>query len=339
MPSSVPAISIQSLTKFYRRFKALDQVSFEVEEGIFFGFLGPNGAGKTTTINAITGLANFQGGRIQVFGFDVLKDYRQSRALIGLVPQEFNFDPFLSAEQILTFEGGYFGLTPREAKARAYELLESFDLMKKRKEGYKKLSGGMKRRLLIARALMHRPKILILDEPTAGVDVELRHKLWEFLRELNRQGITIFLTTHYIEEAEKLCSRIGVIHEGRIIALDPTETLIRKMTADQVELFLKNPLAELPDELASLDVELAEGRKIRFEEREGVVQTLLKTLYEKGIEIERINVRRPTLEDAFLKLTKKKVSVIASEAKQSHDPRLLRPFGPRNNDEWSETEI
>lgn len=307
MPSSIPAISIQSLTKFYRRFKALDHLCFEVEEGNFFGFLGPNGAGKTTTINTVTGLADFQGGRIQVFGFDVLKDYRQSRALIGLVPQEFNFDPFLSAEQILVFEGGYFGLTPREAKARAYELLESFDLMKKRKEGYKKLSGGMKRRLLIARALMHRPKILILDEPTAGVDVELRHKLWEFLRSLNQQGITIFLTTHYIEEAEKLCNRIGVIHEGRIIALDPTETLIRKMTADQVELFLKNPLAELPAEFNSLDIELGNGgKKIQFEEREGAVQRVLKILYAQGSEIEHINVRRPTLEDAFLKLTKKR---------------------------------
>ena len=312
-----PAISIQSLTKFYRRFKALDRVSFEIEEGDFFGFLGPNGAGKTTTINAVTGLANFQAGKIRVFGCDVIKQYRESRALIGLVPQEFNFDPFLSAEQILTFEGGYFGLAPRDAKARAHELLESFELLKKRKEGYKRLSGGMKRRLLIARALMHRPKVLILDEPTAGVDVELRHKLWEFLRNLNQQGITIFLTTHYIEEAEKLCNRIGVIHEGQMIALDPTEILIRKMTADRVELFLKAPLAELPNELASLDVELSDGgRQIQFEEKEGMVQTVLKVLYGSGREIERINVRRPTLEDAFLKLTKKKSASIEPVSNQ-----------------------
>jgi len=301
-----PAISIQSLVKFYRRFKALDRVTFEVGEGDFFGFLGPNGAGKTTTISAVTGLANYQDGKVEVFGYDVRRDYRQTRALIGLVPQEFNFDPFLSAEQILVFEAGYFGFSPREAKKRAAELLDSFDLSKKRKEGYKRLSGGMKRRLLIARALMHRPKILILDEPTAGVDLELRHRLWEFLRRLNREGITIFLTTHYIEEAEKLCSRIGVIHEGRIIALDPTETLIRKMTADRVELSLKKPLLQLPAELAALDVELKDGgAKIQFEEREGMIQKVLRALYEKGIEIERIDVRRPTLEDAFLKLTKK----------------------------------
>ena len=303
----IPAISIRSLTKFYRRFKALDCVSFDVEEGNFFGFLGPNGAGKTTTINAVTGLANFQEGIIEVFGFDVHKNYQKSRALIGLVPQEFNFDPFLSAEQILTFEAGYFGLPWREAKIRAQELLHSFDLRKKRKEGYKRLSGGMKRRLLIARALMHRPKVLILDEPTAGVDVELRHKLWEFLRNLNQQGITIFLTTHYIEEAEKLCNRIGVVHEGKLIALDPTETLIRKMTADRVELFLKESLPRILPELASLEIDIENGgRKIQFEEREGMVQRVLKILYGNGTEIEKINVRRPTLEDAFLKLTKKK---------------------------------
>lgn len=306
-----PPISIRSLTKFYRRFKALDQVSFEVQEGDFFGFLGPNGAGKTTTISAVTGLANYQAGEVQVFGHDVRREYRKSRALIGLVPQEFNFDPFLSAEQILVFEGGYFGLPWREAKKRADELLNAFDLGKKRKEGYKRLSGGMKRRLLIARALVHRPKILILDEPTAGVDVELRHRLWEFLRRLNTEGITIFLTTHYIEEAEKLCNRIGVIHEGKMIALDPTETLIRKMMADRVELYLTQPLLELPQELTRLDAELRNGgRKIEFEEREGVLQKVLKVLYGNGTEIERLDVRRPTLEDAFLKLTKKRPVVL-----------------------------
>ena len=312
----IPAISIRALTKFYRRFKAIDRVSFDVEEGDFFGFLGPNGAGKTTTINAVTGLANFQEGKIEVFGFDVRKEYRKTRALIGLVPQEFNFDPFLSAEQILTFEAGYFGLPWREAKMRTQELLDSFDLKRKRKEGYKRLSGGMKRRLLIARALMHRPKVLILDEPTAGVDVELRHKLWEFLRNLNQQGITIFLTTHYIEEAEKLCNRIGVVHEGRLIALDPTETLIRKMTADRVEFFLKEPLPRIPPELVSLDVDIENGgRKIQFEEREGMVQKVLKVLYGNGTEIERINMRRPTLEDAFLKLTKKRPVEIEPSSK------------------------
>jgi ABC-2 type transport system ATP-binding protein len=312
----IPAISIESLTKFYRRFKALDGISFEVEPGAFFGFLGPNGAGKTTTISVITGLANYQAGKVSVFGYDVLSDYRKTRALIGLVPQEFNFDPFLTAEQILVFEAGYFGFSRKEARRRAQELLETFDLWKKRKEGYKRLSGGMKRRLLIARALMHRPKILILDEPTAGVDLELRHRLWEFLKRLNGEGVTIFLTTHYIEEAERLCSRIGVIHEGKLIALDPTETLVRKMTRDRVELFLKRPLAEAGVTQASPlrlppGVEIGNGgTKLQFEEQEGVVPAVLRLLHEKGIEIERIDVRRPTLEDAFLKLTQTKVGQV-----------------------------
>lgn len=303
----IPAISIQNLTKFYRRFKALDDVSLDVQPGEFFGFLGPNGAGKTTTISVITGLANYQKGNVRVFDYDVTRDYRTTRALIGLVPQEFNFDPFLYAEQILAFEGGYFGIPWREAKAKAQELLELFDLTEKRREHYKRLSGGMKRRLLIARALMHRPKILILDEPTAGVDLELRHQLWDFLRKLNREGTTVVLTTHYIEEAEKLCGRIGVIHKGSIVALDPTEKLIRKMSGDQVELFLKNRLDSLPVSLADFLILLEEeGRKLRFEEKNDAVPRILKVLHQEGIEIERIDIRRPTLEDAFLRLVGKK---------------------------------
>lgn len=298
------AVAIENLTKFYKNFRALDNISFDVREGEFFGFLGPNGAGKTTTISVLTGLANYSTGSVRVFGYDVMADYRNSRALIGLVPQEFNFDPFLSAEQILTFEGGYFGMRRREARSRCRELLETFNLWEKRRDGYKKLSGGMKRRLLIARALMHRPRILILDEPTAGVDLELRYQLWEFLRKINAEGITIFLTTHYIEEAERLCSRIGVVHEGRIVALDPTAKLVRKMSGDQVELFLKMPLEELPAALSDLTIRAENGgMKLQFEEREGVVNRVLKELHNRSIEIDRIDVRRPRLEDAFLKLT------------------------------------
>lgn len=318
----VPALSIQSLVKFYRRFKAIDQVSFEVQPGDFFGFLGPNGAGKTTTINVITGLANYREGQVKAFGHDVRAEYRKTRALIGLVPQEFNFDPFLSVEQILIFEAGYFGFPRREARRRAWQLLKAFDLLKKRKDGYKRLSGGMKRRLLIARALMHRPKILILDEPTAGVDLELRHRLWDFLKDLNQKGTTIFLTTHYIEEAEKLCSRIGVIHEGKIIALDPTATLIRKIVRDKMILFLKEPLTDLP---ADSDLVLLDGgRQIQFEEKDGAVSMVLKFLYERGIEVERIDVKRPTLEDAFLKLTKKKPTRIETYSHSEEDRSLFK---------------
>ncbi len=302
----IPAISIQQLTKFYRRFQALEDVSFDVEPGEFFGFLGPNGAGKTTTINAIAGLVNYQKGQIRVFDYDVRNDYRITRAFIGLVPQEFNFDPFLTAEQILVFEAGYFGIPKQEAKDRARDLLEFLDLWSKRNEGYKRLSGGMKRRLLIARALMHRPKVLILDEPTAGVDLELRYQMWEFLRKLNQEGTTILLTTHYIEEAERLCSRIGVLHHGKFVALDPTETLIRKMSGDQVELYLKQEMVEIPEEIHTIPIVLEnQGRTLRFEEKNNAVSDILKVLHNRGIEIQKIDVRRPTLEDAFLKLIRK----------------------------------
>lgn len=307
----IPAISIQNLVKYYKKFRALNGVSLEIHAGEFFGLLGPNGAGKTTTINVLTGLANYNQGKVSVFGHDVTRDYRRSRALIGLVPQEFNFDPFLSAEQILEFEAGYFGISPREARVRAKELLNFFDLESKRKEGYKKLSGGMKRRLLIARALMHRPKVLILDEPTAGVDLELRYHLWDFLRKLNRDGTTIVLTTHYIEEAEKLCSRIGVIHEGNVVALDPTEVLVRKMSGDQVELYLKTEMPSIPEDLRGIISRLEEGgRKLRFEEKDNAVAQVLKSLNRLGLEVEKIDVRRPTLEDAFLRLIGKKPQAV-----------------------------
>lgn len=302
-----PAVSIQHLSKYYKNFKALDDVSFDVAPGEFFGFLGPNGAGKTTTISAITGLANYDSGKVEVFGHDVTSDYRASRRQIGLVPQEFNFDPFLTVEQILMFEGGYFGIPRKETRARADELLARFSITEKKSYGYKKMSGGMKRRLLIARALMHRPKILILDEPTAGVDLELRYDLWDFLRDLNRQGTTIFLTTHYIEEAERLCSRIGVIHRGRIAACEPTEKLIRKMSGDQVELYLKQPLRELPPDLRGFEILLRDsGKKMIFEDEKNLVPEVLRRLHDAKLEIEKIDIRKPTLEDAFLKLTGKK---------------------------------
>ncbi len=304
---TTPAVSIQNLTKYYRRFRALDNVSLAIQPGEFFGFLGPNGAGKTTTINVLVGLANYQKGKVEVFGHDVTRDYRTTRGLIGLVPQEFNFDPFFSAEDILAFTGGYFGMMRRDAKARAEELLKFFDLWDKREEGYKRLSGGMKRRLLIARALMHRPQVLILDEPTAGVDLELRYHLWNFLRQINQQGTTIILTTHYIEEAERLCNRIGVIHEGQIAALESKETLIRKMSGDQVELYLKSALTEAPEEVREVAIAMEDGgRRIRFAEKGNAVSQVLAALHRRGIEVDRINVLRPTLEDAFVQLTQRK---------------------------------
>jgi ABC-2 type transport system ATP-binding protein len=206
--------------------RAVNDLSFDVAPGEFFGFLGPNGAGKTTTINAMVGLAIFQSGTIEIFGYDAVRDYRRARACIGLSPQEFNFDRYLTVEEILTYQGGYYGMRGDDAKRRATELLERFELTDKRRSLYLQLSGGMKRRLSLARALVHRPKLLILDEPTAGMDVELRLELWDFLRTINADGMTIFMTSHYLEEVEALCERIGIINDGRLVTLERKEALM-----------------------------------------------------------------------------------------------------------------
>ena len=204
----------------------MDDISLRVEAGEFFGFLGPNGAGKTTTINAIVGLAQFTQGSISVFGHDNREQWREARRTIGLAPQEYNFDRYLSIRDVLIFQAGYFGLRGPQVKRRADLLLERFGLASKAKQEYTRLSGGMKRRLTLARALIHEPKLVILDEPTAGVDVELRLELWQLLRELNGDGLTIFLTTHYLEEAEELCKNIAIVRDGRIVTQKATHELI-----------------------------------------------------------------------------------------------------------------
>ncbi|MBI2095426.1 MAG: ABC transporter ATP-binding protein [Candidatus Omnitrophica bacterium] len=236
------AIEINGLTKYYGALCAVNDVSLVVHEGDFIAFLGPNGAGKTTTIHSITGLCNFQKGSIRVFGSDVIGDYRKTRRLIGLCPQEFNFDPFLSIEGLLVYQGGYFGVPKAEALKRARELLARFKLLDKKDGDFRKLSGGMKRRLLLCRALMHDPKILILDEPTAGADLELKHHLWDFLRELNRAGKTIFLTTHYMEEAELLSKTVAIIDKGKIIHCGDKETLLKNENLEKryLELIREN---------------------------------------------------------------------------------------------------
>lgn len=297
------AVEIKNLTKFYKKFKALDHLSFEVQEGDFFGFLGPNGAGKTTAIRVLTGLASYTEGTAQVFGRDVVREYRKTRSLIGLVPQEFNFDPFFSAEWILRLSGGYFGMSSRESKMRAEELLKMLNLWEKRDQDYKKLSGGMKRRLLIARALMHRPQLLILDEPTAGVDLELRHELWDFLRKLNREGTTIILTTHYIEEAEQLCGKIGVIYQGQMLAVEKTADLVRKVHLEEIEIELKKTPNKIPEELTALGANFnPKTRRLKLIQANGILNQVLRILVGAGMEVERMDVREGKLEDAFLKL-------------------------------------
>jgi len=204
----------------------VDGISLRVGAGEFFGFLGPNGAGKTTTINAIVGLARTSSGTIRIFGHDTEHDWREARRLIGLSPQEFNFDRYLSLRDVLIYAAGYYGLRGKEVGERADMLLERFGLTSHAHLEYTKISGGQKRRLSLARALIHNPKLLILDEPTAGVDVELRLELWEWLRVLNADGMTVFLTTHYLEEAQELCRRIAIIRAGRIVTERPTEELV-----------------------------------------------------------------------------------------------------------------
>lgn len=234
MRNSEIAISINSLTKFYNDFQALDNIFFEVKRGDFFAFLGPNGAGKTTTINVITGLSNYQSGKVMVFGYDTTSEYIHSRPLIGLCAQEFNFDPFFTIHQLLVYQAGYFGIPPAEGSKRADKLLERFHLTEKRNIKHRALSGGMKKRLLLCRALIHDPEILILDEPTAGCDLELKFLIWDYLVQLNKEGKTIFLTTHYMEEAEKLCKTIGIINQGKIVRIGHKNEVLQDKSLEAV---------------------------------------------------------------------------------------------------------
>lgn len=220
------ALDVNKLTKTYASgTKALNGIDLQIPEGSFFGLLGPNGAGKSTLIHCITGLAVPSGGKATVFGDDIVENYREVRAQVGLAPQDINIDWFLTVEQTLDFHGGYFGMPKDERKERIEELLEAFSLTDKRDSKAMMLSGGMKRRVILARALMHRPKMVILDEPTAGVDVELRLELWKYMQKINKEGTTILLTTHYIEEAEQLCDRIALINGGKIIKTGTTAEL------------------------------------------------------------------------------------------------------------------
>jgi ABC-2 type transport system ATP-binding protein len=236
MDRVVPALKIEKLRKTYSNgLLALDGISLEVQAGRFFGLLGPNGAGKTTLINSVVSLARPDSGRVEVFGWDAHREFREARRMIGVSPQEMNLDKFLTVEEVLLYHAGYYGVEKRKARERTEELLERFGLVAKRKDRVNTLSGGMKRRVMFARALMHDPELLFLDEPTAGVDIELRYSLWEYIRELNRGGLTILLTTHYLEEAEELCEEIALINDGKIAAQDTSAGLKARYDAKSVE--------------------------------------------------------------------------------------------------------
>jgi ABC-2 type transport system ATP-binding protein len=231
-----PALEIDDLQKRYDNgVEALRGVSIEIGEGEFYGLLGPNGAGKSTLIHCTTGLAQPTGGTIEVFGHDAIHAYGAARAAVGLAPQEINLDHFLTCEETLEFHGGYFGMGRKDRRERTAELLETFSLSAKAKDRTRALSGGMKRRLILARALMHRPRLLILDEPTAGVDIELRLELWHYVQKINQEGTTILLTTHYLEEAEQLCNKIGFIADGEIAAEGTSESLAERYSVANLE--------------------------------------------------------------------------------------------------------
>ncbi|MEO6991671.1 MAG: ABC transporter ATP-binding protein [Candidatus Baltobacteraceae bacterium] len=305
--SGAAAVAVTGLTKRYGGFTAVDDISLRVEAGDFFAFLGPNGAGKTTTINAIVGLASLTSGSIQVFGHDIVADWRVARRFIGLAPQEFNFDRYLSIRDILIYQAGYYGLRTKDVRARADALLERFGLSSKAKETYTKLSGGMKRRLSLARALIHDPQLLILDEPTAGVDVELRLELWDLLRELNAAGVTIFLTTHYLEEAESLCRNVGIIESGRLVALEPTKKLLARHGANVLTIKLDRPLAGMPPELTRREARFDETTQTLVLEKLDAdeIGPTLEALERAGYRVEGCEFGRASLQTVFLELTRR----------------------------------
>jgi ABC-2 type transport system ATP-binding protein len=296
----MPAISFQNVSKTYvtprGEFQALRGITFDIEPGEFFGLLGPNGAGKTTLIGILAGLTRASGGRVTVHGADVQSDYAQARRRLGVVPQELVFDPFFTVREALRFQSGYFGI--RHNGAWIDELLEGLGLADKAYANMRQLSGGMKRRVLVAQALVHQPPVIVLDEPTAGVDVELRQTLWQFVSRLNRQGSTVLLTTHYLEEAEALCGRIAMLKQGQVIALEKTADLLRRASAKVLR--FKTDQA-LPPALASQA--RVTGRFVQWPAHDAAeIEQVLARVREAGVAIEDIEVSKADLEDVFLDL-------------------------------------
>ena len=292
---TVPAIDVRGVTKRYGALQALAGIDLEIAQGEFFGLLGPNGAGKTTLISALAGLTRADEGTLAVMGHDVVTDYRAARQRLGVVPQELVFDPFFSVRETLRLQSGYFGLAKNDEWID--EILGHLDLTNKADANMRMLSGGMKRRVLVAQALVHRPPVIVLDEPTAGVDVELRQGLWEFIRKLNEAGHTIVLTTHYLEEAQALCQRIAMLKAGRIVALDTTANLIRRFNAHVLHVRLATPIGLdfLPGARAVEDGWV----EIPFEGY-GDVEELLTRIRLTGGQVEELMLGEPDLEKVFV---------------------------------------
>ena len=299
----MPAVSFQNISKVYTgsrgSVQALKEISFDIAQGEFFGLLGPNGAGKTTLISILAGLARLDpatGGRVTVMGHDVVADYAAARRCLGIVPQELVFDPFFSVRETLRIQSGYFGVKNNEAWID--ELLASLGLADKANANMRQLSGGMKRRVLVAQALVHKPQVIVLDEPTAGVDVELRQTLWQFISRLNREGHTVLLTTHYLEEAEALCGRIGMLKQGRLVALDKTSALLAGRASTMLR--FKTDSA-LPPAVAA--VARVTGRIVQAKAHDAAgVESLLALLRAEGVKVEDLEIGRADLEDVFLEI-------------------------------------
>lgn len=294
------AVSFEGVVKRYASgTQALDGVTFDVEEGEFFGLLGPNGAGKTTLISCLGGLASLTAGRIRVRGVDVARDRRRASLSLGIVPQEITFDPFLTVRETLRFQSGYWGVSNNGAWID--EILENLGLADKADVSMRALSGGMKRRVLVAQALVHKPPVIVLDEPTAGVDVELREHLWDFIGRLHREGRTIILTTHYLEEAQALCGRVAIMKEGRVAALERTETLLSSCDGRVMRCRIAG--GDLPVAVA-WDLLRRHGADVMLRVRDADdALAKLSAMREAGLSVENLTVGQPSLEDVFLKIT------------------------------------
>jgi ABC-2 type transport system ATP-binding protein len=309
----MPAISFQSVSKTYPPARnhngppvhALDHVSFDIQQGEFFGLLGPNGAGKTTLISILAGLSRASSGAVTVHGCDVLTDFANARRKLGVVPQELVFDPFFTVREALRIQSGYFGI--RKNDAWIDELLISLGLADKADANMRQLSGGMKRRVLVAQALVHKPQVIVLDEPTAGVDVELRQTLWQFIAKLNRQGSTVLLTTHYLEEAEALCGRVAMLKQGRVVALAQTSELLKAASSNVLRFKIDR---ELPRALA-LQARIT-GRIVQFPAHDAnEIEQYLAAVRQAGLVAEDVEIRKADLEDVFLEVMAEKVAVAA----------------------------
>ncbi len=305
----IPAIEIRGLKKSFEKVQALDGVDLSIKQGEFLGLLGPNGAGKTTTINILTGLVIRQEGTTKIFGKDTVKDYRFTRSKIGIAAQELSIDWFFPVEKLLLFHAGYYGLPMQQAKKRVDKIIEKLGLGDKKNTRLRQLSGGMKRRYQLAKALVHDPEIIILDEPTAGVDVELRHELWDYLRKLHRDGKTILLTTHYIEEAELLCERVAIINKGKIIKDGSPNELTKQLGQSGLTIHLTGWNEEKKNLLDDFTFSYENGR-LHFSvlDPEKDMAAIIKILTKNDCHIQNVKADKASLEDVFLDLTGERIN-------------------------------